>query len=58
MSVAALFAFLEANGYIVLGLWLVFEQWIAANDKLKSNSTLQLVINAGKSLLGRYSKSK
>lgn len=58
MSVAALLAFLEANGYIVLGLWLVFEQWVAANDKLKSNSTLQLVINAGKSLLGRYSKSK
>ena len=58
MSVAALFAFLEANGYIVLGLWLVFEQWIAANDKLKSNSTLQLIVNAGKSLLGRYSKSK
>jgi len=58
MSIAALLAFLEANGYIVLGLWLVFEQWIAANDKLKSNSTLQLVINAGKSLLGRYSKSK
>jgi hypothetical protein len=58
MSVAAFFAFLEANGYIVLGLWLVFEQWIAANEKLKSNSTLQLVINAGKSLLGRYSKEK
>ena len=58
MSVAALFAFLEANGYILLGLWLVFEQWIAANEKLKSNSTLQLIVNAGKSLLGRYSKNK
>jgi hypothetical protein len=58
MSVAAFFAFLEANGYIVLGLWLVFEQWIAANEKLKSNSTLQLILNAGKSLLGRYSKEK
>ena len=58
MLFAAFFAFLEANGYIVLGLWLVFEQWIAANEKLKSNSTLQLVINAGKSLLGRYSKKK
>ena len=58
MSVAALLAFLEANGHIVLGLWLVFEQWVAANDKLKSNSTLQLIVNAGKSLLGRYSKNK
>jgi hypothetical protein len=58
MSVAAFFAFMEANGYIVLGLWLVFEQWIAANEKLKSNSTLQLIVNAGKSLLGRYSKGK
>ena len=58
MSVAAFFAFLEANGYIVLGLWLVFEQWVAANEKLKSNSTLQLILNAGKSLLGRYSKKK
>jgi hypothetical protein len=58
MSIAAFFAFMEANGYIVLGLWLVFEQWIAANNKLKSNSTLQLIVNAGKSLLGRYSKEK
>ena len=58
MSVAALLAFLEANGYIVLGLWLVFEQWIASSSRLKSNSTLQLIVNAGKSLLGRYSKSK
>jgi hypothetical protein len=58
MSVAAFFAFLEANGYVILGLWLVFEQWIAANENLKSNSTIQLVINAGKSLLGRYSKEK
>jgi hypothetical protein len=58
MSVAAFFAFLEANGYVILGLWLVFEQWIAANERLKSNSTLQLVINTGKSLLGRYSKEK
>lgn len=58
MSLAAFLAFMEANGYVVLGLWLVFEQWIAANDKMKSNSTLQLIISAGKSLLGRYSKSK
>jgi hypothetical protein len=58
MSVAAFFAFMEANGYVVLGLWLVFEQWIASSPRLKSNSTLQLILNAGKSLLGRYSKNK
>jgi hypothetical protein len=58
MSAAAFFAFMEANGHIVLGLWLLFEQWIASNTRLKSNSTLQLVLNAGKSLLGRYSKEK
>ncbi len=58
MSLAALIAFLEANGTWILALWLVFEQYIASNDKLKSNSTLQLVINIGKSLLGKFAKKK
>jgi hypothetical protein len=56
MSLAALIAFLEANGTWILALWLVFEQYIAANDKLKSNSTLQLIINLGKKFLGKFSK--
>ncbi len=51
MTLAALIAFLEANGTWVLALWLVFEQYIASNEKLKANSTLQLVINIVKQLL-------
>lgn len=56
MSLAAFLAFMEAHGAIILALWLVFEQWIAANEKLKSNSTLQLIVNIGKKFLGKYSK--
>ena len=56
MSIAALLAFLEVHGYLVLGLWLLFEQWIAANEKLKANSTLQLVVNLGKQFLGKFAK--
>ncbi len=56
MSIAALIAFLEANGTWILALWIAFEQYIAANDKLKANSTLQLVINIGKKLLGKFAK--
>lgn len=44
MSLAALIAFLEANGTTILALWLVFEQWLAAS-RFKSNSTLQLIVN-------------
>lgn len=56
MSLAALIAFLEANGTWVLALWVVFEQYIASNHKLKSNSTLQLIINVGKQFLGKFAK--
>ena len=56
MSLAALLAFLEVNGAWILALWLVFEQFVAANDKLKSNSTLELIINTGKKFLGKYKK--
>lgn len=58
MSLAALIAFLEANGTWILALWLVFEQYIASNDKLKSNSTLQLIVNLGKNFLGKFAKKK
>ena len=57
MSFAAMIAFLEANGTWVLALWIAFEQYIAANDKLKANSTLQLVVNIGKKFLGKFAKS-
>jgi len=56
MTFAALIAFLEANGTWVLALWVAFEQYIAANQKLKANSTLQLVINLGKNILGKFAK--
>jgi hypothetical protein len=56
MTFAALLAFLEANGTWVLALWVAFEQYIAANEKLKANSTLQLVVNLGKNILGKFAK--
>ena len=55
MSLAALIAFLEANGTTVLALWLVFEQWLASS-KFKSNSTLQLVVNVVRSILNKFAK--
>jgi hypothetical protein len=56
MSLAALIIFLETNGTWIFALWVAFEQYIAANNKLKANSTLQLVINLGKKLLGKFAK--
>ena len=56
MTLAALLAFLEANGTWILALWVVFEQYVASNNKLKSNSTLQMIINFGKKFLGKYKK--
>lgn len=56
MTFAALIAFLEANGTWILALWIVFEQYVASNEKWKSNSTLQLIINAGKKFLGKFAK--
>lgn len=56
MSLAALAAFLNANGTWILALWLVFEQYVAANEKLTANSTLQLVINLVKSALSKFAK--
>lgn len=54
MTLAAFLAFMEANGVWILALWVAFEQFVAANDKLKANSTLQLVINAGKKVLSKF----
>jgi hypothetical protein len=51
MSLAALIAFIEANGTTLLGIWILFEQLIAANPKIKANSTFQLVSNVVKVLL-------
>lgn len=56
MSLAALLIFLETNGTWILALWIAFEQYIAANEKLKANSTLQLVVNLGKQFLGKFAR--
>ena len=56
MSFAAFLAFMEVNGTWILALWLVFEQYLAANEKLKSNSTLQLIVNTGKTFLSKFAK--
>ena len=45
MSIAALLAALKANADTVLALWLIFEQYLAVNRKIKANSTSQLVLN-------------
>ena len=44
MSLAALAAFWKANGTLILSLWVIFEQYLASNEKLKANSTLQLAV--------------
>ena len=51
MSLAALIAFLKANNTLILSLWIVFEQYLASNDKLKANSTLQLIAGIVRSIL-------
>ena len=56
MTLAAFLVFMEANGVWIMALWVAFEQFVAANQKLKANSTLQLVINTGKSILGKFVK--
>ena len=45
MTFALSLATLKANGEIILAAWLIFEQYLAANKKIKANSTLQLAIN-------------
>jgi len=45
MTFALSLAAVKANGEIILAAWLVFEQYLAANKKIKANSTLQLAVN-------------
>ena len=51
MSFAAFIAFIEANGTTLLGIWLLLEQLLAANTKIKANSTYQMFSNILKALL-------
>ena len=45
MTFALSLAAVKANGEVILAAWLVFEQYLAANKKIKANSTLQLAVN-------------
>ena len=51
MSLAAIVAFAKANSDAILTVWLIFEQFLAANKKIKANSTAQLIMNAVDSLV-------
>ena len=44
MSIAALWAFIAANKTQLLALWLVLEQFLAADKRIKANSTAQLLL--------------
>lgn len=58
MSLAALLAFLEAHGTVILGLWLVLEQYLAENKKLEANSTFQLIRRLVRLALAKYVQKK
>lgn len=50
---AAIYAYVIAHAAEILGIWVLLEQLIAANPKMKANSTFQLISNAIKALLGK-----
>jgi len=43
MTLAAVLAFLQSNSTLILTLWVIFEQYLAQNPKIKANSTFQLI---------------
>ena len=57
-TLAAVYAFIIAHAAEILGIWVLAEQLIAANPKVKANSTFQLVSNGIKSLLGKAAIKK
>ena len=42
---------ISANSTQILAVWLVLEQYLAANDKIKANSTFQLISGLIKAIL-------
>ena len=42
---------ISANSTQILAVWLVLEQYLASNDKIKANSTFQLVSGLIKAVL-------
>ena len=57
-TVAAVYAFIIAHAAEILGIWVLLEQLIAANPKMKANSTFQLISNGIKALLGKAAIKK
>ena len=51
----AIYAYVIAHAAEILGIWVLLEQLIAANPKMKANSTFQLISNGIKALLGKAS---
>ena len=58
MSFAAIFAVLKANADTILAVWLVLEQYLAANKKIKANSSSQLVLNLVGNVLKKNAAKK
>ena len=57
-TAAAIYAFAIAHAAEILGIWVLLEQLIASNPKMKANSTFQLVSNGIKALLGKAAIKK
>ena len=57
-TVAAVYAFVIAHAAEILGIWVLLEQLIAANPKMKANSTFQLISNGIKAVLGKAALKK
>lgn len=57
-TLAAVYAFVMAHAAEILGIWVLLEQIIAANPKMKANSTFQLISNGIKAVLGKAALKK
>lgn len=55
---AAAYAFIIAHAAEILGIWVLAEQLLAANTKIKANSTFQLISTGIKALLGKAAAKK
>lgn len=55
-TAAAVYGFIVAHATEILGIWVLLEQLIAANPKMKENSTFQLISSAIKGLLNKAKK--
>ena len=55
-TLAAIYAFITAHAVEILGIWVLIEQLLAANTKIKANSTFQLISNLIKTLLSKSAK--